>query len=210
METFLEHIKNVRVLPFATLDSPEKALPLCYALLAGGCDLLAITARSRDCNAAIQFVASEIPEMVVGVADILTADQVSDAHMCGARFVIAPGFDPVVVDRAKEEGIPMIPGVVTPSNMSRALARGYNVLNFFPAAAVGTKLLSLECSVFGYLNPQIIATGELNNTNMGEWLAHPNVVGIGAAWICPQDLIAREDWEEITNRTRETLAIAHS
>lgn len=210
MEAILEHIENIRVLPFATLDSPEKSLPLCYALMAGGCDLVAITVRSKDFDAAIQTVATDLPEMFVGVADIITCDQVSAAHMCGARFAITTGFDPLVLDRATEEGLPMIPGIMTPSNMSRALARGYNVLNFFPADAVGINLLSAECAAFSQMNPQIIATGGLNNSNMKQWLDHPSVVGVGAAWICPEDLIAAEDWAEITRRTQETLAIAHS
>ncbi|MCR5184001.1 MAG: bifunctional 4-hydroxy-2-oxoglutarate aldolase/2-dehydro-3-deoxy-phosphogluconate aldolase [Opitutales bacterium] len=209
MEAILEHIKSIRVLPYATLDSAEKALPLCYALMAGGCDLVAITARSADYTMAIQTISSELPEMFVGVADLIRQEQIGDAHMSGARFVVTAGFDPHHLDRAAEEGIPLIPGVMTPSNMLRALGRGCNFMNFYPAAAVGIELLNAGCLAFGEAQPQFLATGNLNNGNMKTWLQHPSVVGIGAAWICPEELIIAEDWAEITRRTQETLAIAH-
>ncbi len=205
METFLEHISALRIIPFATVNDPAQAIPLVIALQNGGCDVVSISIRTEAAAEAIQMISTELPEIIVGAGSVLSVAEVGAAHVAGARFAMAPGFDPPVVDAANAAGIPFIPGNLTPSNISRGLTRKCNVQAFFPAAPLGTAFLNSVLSAFRHTNIRIIATGGIDAASIKEWLSIPNVIAVGASWICPEALIDAGDWDEITRRTIETL-----
>ena len=209
MDAIIEHLSALRIIPFATINDAEKAVPLAHALIAGGCDVVSVSFRSADAATAISNIAVNVPEMFVGAGSVLSSEDVSAAHVAGARFAMAPGFDPIVVDCALAAGLPIIPGCMTPSNMSRTLVQGCNVQNFFPAEPLGVDVLAAILSAFQHTGVKVIATGGINSDNIGKWLALQDVVACGASWLCPSELIDAEDWAEITRRTQETLAKVH-
>lgn len=209
METIIGHFSNLRVIPFATIRDPEKAVPLAQALLAGGSDVVSVSFQSPNAAESIQAIASTMPEMFVGAGSVTGVDEVSEAHIAGARFALAPGFDPIVVAAAAAAGLPIIPGMMTPSNLSRSLLQGCHVQNFFPATVLGTEMLKAILAAFRHKGVKIIATGGIDADNIADWLAIPDVIACGASWICPEELIAAEAWDEITLRMQETLARVH-
>lgn len=209
MEAIIEHFSKQRIIPFATIEDPEKAVPLAQALLAGGSDIVSISFQSPNAEESIQAIASAFPEMFVGAGAVAGVDEISAAHIAGARFALAPGFDPIVVDAAIAAGLPIIPGMMTPSNLSRALLQGCRVQNFFPATVLGPEMLKAILSAFRHKGVKIIATGGIDADNIADWLAIPDVIACGASWICPEELIAAEAWDEITFRMQETLARIH-
>lgn len=209
MEALIEHFSELRIIPFATIEDPEKAVPLAQALLAGGSDVVSVSFQSPNAAESIQAIASTFPEMFVGAGAVAGVDEISAAHIAGARFALAPGFDPIVVDAAIAAGLPIIPGMMTPSNFSRALLQGCQVQNFFPATVLGPEMLKAILSAFRHKGVKIIATGGIDADNVADWLAIPDVIACGASWICPEELIATEAWDEITFRMQETLARIH-
>ncbi len=209
MKAIIEHLSELKVIPFATIEDPEKAIPLAQALLAGGSDIVSVSFQSPTAAESIQQIASVFPEMWVGAGAVTGVDEISAAHIAGARFALAPGFDPIVVDAAFAAGLPVIPGMMTPSNLSRSLLQGCKIQNFFPATVVGPDMLKAILSAFRHKGVKVVATGGIDADNIADWLAIPDVIACGASWICPEELIAAEAWDEITARMQETLAKVH-
>lgn len=209
MKAIIEHLSELRVIPFATIDDPEKAIPLAQALLAGGSDVVSVSFQSPTAAESIQQIATAFPEMWVGAGSVTGVDEISAAHIAGARFALAPGFDPIVVDAAFAAGLPVIPGMMTPSNLSRSLLQGCKIQNFFPATVLGPEMLKAILSAFRHKGVKVVATGGIDADNIADWLAIPDVIACGASWICPEELIAAEAWDEITARMQETLAKVH-
>lgn len=209
MNAIIEHLSESRIIPFATIKDPEKAVPLAQALLAGGSDIVSVSFQSPNAAESIQEIASTFPEMYVGAGAVTGVEEVSAAHIAGARFALAPGFDPIVVDAAHAAGLPIIPGMMTPSNLSRSLLQGCTVQNFFPATVLGPEMLKAILSAFRHKGVKIVATGGIDADNIADWLAIPNVIACGASWICPEELILAEAWDEITARMQETLIKVH-
>ena len=209
MKATIEHLSELRVIPFATIDDPEKAIPLAQALLAGGSDVVSVSFQSPTAAESIQQIATAFPEMWVGAGSVTGVDEISAAHIAGARFALAPGFDPIVVDAAFAAGLPVIPGMMTPSNLSRSLLQGCKIQNFFPATVLGPEMLKAILSAFRHKGVKVVATGGIDADNIADWLAIPDVIACGASWICPEELIAAEAWGEITARMQETLAKVH-
>lgn len=209
METVIEHLSGLRIIPIAIFDDPKKAVPLARALLAGGCDVIEVSFRSPSAPASVADLAAEVPEMVVGAGSLLSADDVSAATSAGASFGIAPGFDPAVVKAANEAGFPFIPGFLTPSNVTQALSFGCEVQKFFPAEPIGPAFLTASLAAFNHKhNLKIIAAGGITPENIGRWIAVPQVIACGASWICPKELIEAENWDAITQRVQQILAAA--
>src|SRR3954466_16087149 len=113
----LERLKAVRLVPVITIDDPENAVPLARALCDGGLACAEITFRTPRALAALRRIASESPEMFAGAGTVLTPKQAADARDAGAQFIVAPGFNPRVVDYCLEHDIPVYPGIATPTEI---------------------------------------------------------------------------------------------
>ncbi|MGO4533618.1 bifunctional 4-hydroxy-2-oxoglutarate aldolase/2-dehydro-3-deoxy-phosphogluconate aldolase [Leifsonia sp. 2MCAF36] len=124
---------------------------------------------------------------VVGAGTILTVEQLDAAAAAGARYVVSPGLDPAVVRAAQERGIPILPGVATPSEVQAALALGLTWLKAFPATWLGPGWFAHIRGPF----PQVrfVATGGLNAANVGDYLAAGvRVAAVGSALEDPAQL----------------------
>lgn len=106
-------------------------------MLAGGIDVMEITFRTAAAPDAIQAVAESCPDMLVGAGTVITLEQCRQAVSCGAKFIVAPGFDPEVVAWCVENDVPVCPGCVTPGEIMAAMKLGLKVLKFFPANVYG-------------------------------------------------------------------------
>lgn len=209
METVIEHLSAMRVVPVAIIDDSEKAAPLARALLAGGCDVMEVSFRSPAAAAAIDDIVAEVPEMFVGVGSLLSVDDVSVATSSGATFGLAPGFESTVVKSAADAGFPFIPGFLTPSNVIQSLAFGCEVQKFFPAAPMGVEFLKASLATFSHkTNLRVIAAGGITPENVASWLAVPQVIACCSSWACPREMIAAEDWAGITARVQQLVAAA--
>ena len=206
MDDILEQIGELGVVPVVAIDQVRHALPLGEALLAGGLPCAEITFRTAAAADAIRALVGEYPDMLVGAGTVLSEEQAQQAADAGARFIVSPGFDPVVVDWCLQNGLPVTPGVVTPTEITAALNRGLRVLKFFPAAAMGG-LKVLKAIGGPYKTVKFIPTGGINSDNLAEYLSHPIVHACGGSWLVKSLLIADSRFDEITRLTQEAVDI---
>ena len=112
-----EDIKKIGIVPVVVIDDADQAVGLAEALIKGGLPCAEVTFRTAAAEEAIRRITEAFPEMLVGAGTVLTTEQAERAINAGAKFIVAPGLNPVTVKFCQEKGVPMIPGVVTPSEI---------------------------------------------------------------------------------------------
>ncbi len=194
------------VIPVIVIDRVEDALPLAEALLAGGVKVLEVTLRTAAALPAIEAIARDLPEALVGVGTVLNADDARRASEAGARFAVSPGYTSDVGNACKGLGLPLLPGVATSGEIMAALADGFSFLKLFPAeAAGGIPLLKAWASPFGQVS--FCPTGGITPATAPNYLALPNVRCVGGSWLTPADAMRQGDWARITQLARDTHAL---
>ena len=194
------------VIPVLMIDDIETAVPLANALVAGGLRALEITLRTPVALDAIRTIADAVPDAVVGVGTLRTPDDVAASLDAGARFGVAPGFTPRLLDAADNAGLPMLPGVATPSEAMAAAERGLKILKFFPAEANGgPSVLKAWASPLADL--KFCPTGGIDARSAATYLALPNVLCVGGSWVAPKTAIEQGDWDTITRLSQEACAM---
>lgn len=180
----LEALTTTGVVPVITINRVEDAVPLAQALARGGVRAAEITFRTAAAAESIRRIASEVPEVLVGAGTLLTPDQVKAAKAAGAAFAVAPGCNPTTVKAAQEADLPFAPGVMTPSDVERALELGCTVLKFFPAESAGG-LAHLKSLYAPYQSAGVrfIPTGGIDVAKARAYLAFKGVVAVGGSWL---------------------------
>lgn len=198
---------GIGLLPVVTIERAEDTVPLARALRAGGIGCAEITLRTPASTEAIRRIAVEEPALLLGAGTVLTVGQAETALAAGARFLVAPGLDLDVVMWCAEREASLIPGVITPTEVMRALVLGLKLLKFFPAEeAGGAPMLR---ALHGPLpEARFIPTGGVSAANLTSYLRLPNVVACGGSWVAPSALIAAGAWDEIARRAAEASALA--
>jgi len=191
------------IIPVLVVHDPAHAKPLATALVKGGLPVLEVTLRTPAALEVISEMAS-VEGGYVGAGTLVTPQDVANAKQAGATFGVSPGSTDVLLDACEELDLPMLPGVVTASEAMRLLERGYDMLKFFPAEAVGG---APALKGIGAPLPQIsfCPTGGVSPSNANSYLSLPNVVCAGGSWVAPADMVKAEDWDGI-----EALARAAS
>jgi 2-dehydro-3-deoxyphosphogluconate aldolase/(4S)-4-hydroxy-2-oxoglutarate aldolase len=186
------------VVPVVVLDDAAQAVPLARALAAGGVRVMEVTLRTPAGVAAIQRVAAEVPEVVVGAGSVRTPQELDAVCRVGASFVVLPGAPPRLLDAALDSGVPVVPGASTVTEMMALAERGIELMKFFPAEACGgARFLS---SVAGPLpDLRFCPTGGVTAASAPSYLALPSVVCVGGSWLSPPNLLAAGDWAKITD-----------
>jgi len=204
MNTILEKIHELGIVPVVKIDTPEHAVPLGEALLAGDIPVAEITFRTAAAEESIKRLSSELPDLLVGAGTVLTPEQAEKAVKAGAKFIVSPGFNEPVVDYCLEHGVPVTPGVNSPSQVEQGLYKGLDVLKFFPAEASGG-LGMLKSMSAPYNDVRFIPTGGIKTENMNDYLGFSKVLAIGGSWMVQPGMIAGERFDEITRISREAV-----
>jgi 2-dehydro-3-deoxyphosphogluconate aldolase / (4S)-4-hydroxy-2-oxoglutarate aldolase len=193
------------VVPVLVIDDLAHARPLAEALVQGGLPALEVTLRTPCALDAIRVMA-EVPGGVVGAGTLLTPADVKAAKAAGATFGVSPGATPRLIAACEDEGLPLLPGAVTASEIMALLELGYTVQKFFPAEQSGGAafLKSVGSPV-----PQVsfCPTGGIGLKNAMDYLCLKNILCVGGSWVAPKDAMARGDWAEITRLAAEARAL---
>jgi len=206
MAEALATLSRIGLVPVITIDSPRDAVPLAEALLDGGIGCAEVTFRTPSAGEAIHGISSTCGELLVGAGTVLTVEQAEQATQAGARYVVAPGFDPAVVDWCQAHNVPVIPGVATPTEISMALARGLDLLKFFPAEAMGG-VPTLRALSAPFASVRFVPTGGITAANLPQYLALPNVAACGGSWMVKESMISAGKFTEIARLSRQARAI---
>ncbi len=202
-----EIMKTSPVVPVMVIDNIDDAVPLAKALVEGGLRVLEITLRTAPALEAIKRIKASVPDAIVGAGTIINTQTLQASIEAGAEFIVTPGSTTAIIDAAQAAGIPILPGVNTPSEAMALLEKGITEMKFFPAEAAGG--IPMLKSIAGPL-PQIqfCPTGGVNPGNAKDYLSLKNVACVGGSWMAPADLVNSGDWDEITRRAREASALA--
>ncbi|WP_353152311.1 bifunctional 4-hydroxy-2-oxoglutarate aldolase/2-dehydro-3-deoxy-phosphogluconate aldolase [Pollutimonas bauzanensis] len=202
----LELLQQSPVMPVMVIKDLDTAVDLARSLVAGGVRSLEITLRSDAALEAIRLISQAVPEALVGVGTVRSAQQLDAAVKAGAKFAVSPGLTPDIAQAARQAGIPFLPGVATPSESMYAADQGFTVQKLFPAEAVGG--VALLKALYGPL-PDIVfcPTGGINAANAGQYLALPNVKCVGGSWLTPDAMVAGKNWDAITDLARQACLL---
>ena len=198
-----------RLLCVAVIDRTDDAVPLAEALLAGGLKVIEVTFRTAGAAESIRRIRQGVPRIVIGAGTLLTADNVRQAVDAGAQFGVSPGLTEAVSAAAQAAQLPLFPGVVTPSEIMRALDLGWKHLKFFPAETFGgVNALKALAGPFGHTGVKFIPTGGITAATLPNYLAVPQVAAIGGSWMAERKLVAEQAWGKITALTAEAVEAA--
>ena len=206
MAEALAALGRIGLVPVITIESPRDAVPLAGALLDGGIGCAEVTFRTPSAAEAIHGISSTCGELLVGAGTVLTVEQAEQATQAGAQYVVAPGFDPAVVGWCQARNVPVLPGVATPTDISMALARGLDLLKFFPAEPMGG-VQTLQALAAPFAGVQFIPTGGITAANLPRYLALPNVAACGGSWMAKGGTISAGKFAEIASLSRQARAI---
>jgi len=201
-------LERYSVIPVISIESIDLALPLADSLAMGGLPVVEITYRTGNASEVIRILKKERPEMLVGAGTILTKKQLRQAVDSGADFGVAPGINEAVIEEALKTGFTFSPGVITPTDIEKALSFGLSYLKFFPAeAGGGVEMLKAIYAPYAHLGIRFNPTGGINLQNLENYLKLEAVYAVGGSWIAKRDLISAGKWEEIGENARKVCEV---
>src|SRR5258705_77088 len=208
MTDVLGVFRECRIVPVLVIEDPAAAIPVARALAAGGLTCAEVTFRTARATEVLSRMAGEVPGLLAGAGTVLSVKQAQDARAAGARFIVAPGFNPDVAAYCAERQLPYFPGIATPTELERALAHDLHVLKLFPAEPLGG-VGYLKAIAAPYGNAvEFMPTGGISAANVASYLAFKQVVACGGSWMAPAEWVKAGKFDAIRDETAKAVAAA--
>jgi len=195
------------VIPVLTVEKLAHAVPLAKALYAGGLKVLEITLRTDAALDVIAAMRAAVPEAVVGAGTLVRPQDFKRADAAGAQFAVTPGLTPELADASRNVGFPLLPGIVTPSEILQALHFGYDTLKFFPAQQAGG-IPMLQAFAGPFANVAFCPTGGISRETAPAFLKLRNVLCVGGSWVAPAGMVEKGDWAGIEALARDAAGLS--
>jgi 2-dehydro-3-deoxyphosphogluconate aldolase/(4S)-4-hydroxy-2-oxoglutarate aldolase len=206
--TVFEQVASAGIVPVIAIDQEAAALPLADALIEGGLPVVEITFRTAAAAAVIRTISRERPRLLVGAGTVLTKENLEAAKESGARFAVAPGLNPQIVQLAQKLNLPFVPGVATPTDIEQGLALGCRVLKFFPAEALGgIPMIEALSAPYQHTGARFIPTGGVSTSNLEAYLRIKTVAAVGGTWIAKKEDLSGGKWSDIAARCRAAVEV---
>lgn len=194
----MQLIKQYKLVPVVVFNDISEVVPTLGALEKGGLPVAEITFRT-DCAAeAIRLAVEKCPGMLIGAGTVICRSQCEDAIDAGAKFIVGPGLSEAVAETCEKRGVPYIPGVITPTEVIKAIGLGLTVLKFFPASDFGG-LKTIKALSAAFPQVTFMPTGGINENNLTEYLSFPKIAACGGSWMM------KGSAADIENKTREAM-----
>jgi 2-dehydro-3-deoxyphosphogluconate aldolase/(4S)-4-hydroxy-2-oxoglutarate aldolase len=205
-----EKLTRAGVVAVLTVEDADDAVPIARALLAGGVSAIELTFRTPAAVEAIRRIRGEVPAMLVGAGTVLSERDVAQALKAGAAFGVAPGCNPATLRAARDQGLPFAPGIMTPSDIERALENDCRVLKFFPAqTSGGIPQLSAMAAPYAHLGVKFIPLGGITEKHLADYLRSPLVACVGGSWLASSTAIRAKDWAGVEKSAAGAVAIVN-
>jgi 2-dehydro-3-deoxyphosphogluconate aldolase/(4S)-4-hydroxy-2-oxoglutarate aldolase len=204
--TALQVMQDAPVIPVIVLNDATHAVPMARALVAGGIRMLEVTLRTPQALACMEAIAKEVPDAVVGAGTVRSAADAKAAANAGAKFAVSPGYTSAVGQACRDQGLSLLPGVATGSEIMMAQEDGYTELKFFPAMQAGGPAM-LKAWGGPFFDVRFCPTGGVTPQNASEFLSLSNVACVGGSWLVPADALAQGDWARIERLAREACQL---
>ena len=206
MTEMMQRLKTLGIVPVVVLNDAEDALPLAERLVKGGLPCAEVTFRTAAAEEAIRRMAKAFPEMILGAGTVLTTEQADRAIDAGAKFIVSPGLNPKVTEHVLKKGVPMTPGVCTPTEIEAALQFDLDVVKFFPAEPSGG-LKMIKALAAPYVGLSFMPTGGIGPDNVRDYLRYDRIVACGGSWMVNGALVKEGKFDEIEALVREAAQI---
>lgn len=183
----IEQFKAYQLIPVVTIPKIEDAEKMLAGLVEGGLPVAEVCFRTDCAEEAIKLAVKEYPQMLVGARTVINGEQCERAIKAGAKFIVSPGLSEEVAAACKAHDIFYLPGVVTATEIVKALSLGLTTVKFFPAENFGgLKTIKALSAAFPQLT--FVPTGGVNENNILDYLAFPKIVACGGSWIMKGDI----------------------
>ncbi len=203
-QDWLNLLKRHRVIAVIRTESVTVGLEMAKAAAAGGIRLIEVTWNSHQPAALVEALRAEVPHCTIGCGTVLNLAQIKDAIAAGAQYGFMPHVDAALIGYGRDQGWPIHPGALTPTEMMTAWNAGASGVKVFPVAAMGgcDYIRSLQ----GPLSHiPLIPTGGVTLENAKEFLmAGAIAVGLSGE-LFPQPAVAQQNWGEIAARAQRLM-----
>ncbi len=206
MNQFMTELNQVGIIPVIKIDTAENAVPLAMALQAGGLPAAEITFRSNAAEDSIRAISKSAPELCVCAGTVLNVETAKRAVDAGAKAIVSPGTNLELVRWCVKQGVPIIPGCATPTEVEACMREGLTTVKLFPAEVVGGVAM-LKALAGPYSGMSFMPTGGISPSNVKDYLMLKNVVACGGSWIVPEKLLKEKRFDEIQRLAEEAAAL---
>lgn len=199
----LNNYIKVPIIPVAVVQTEQEIrgiAELCLEFLPA----IELPMRTKYAYKALEILAKDYPALPRAAATVLSVEEAERVLGLGTNLIISPGFQPCLLEHAKQKGYDYIPGVATPAELEQCMAYGHRYIKFFPASIFGgVQWLQAIAPVYSHLDVKFMPLGGIKLENVKEYLSQKNVFACGGSWLCPRNLLDAKDWKEIRARFKE-------
>lgn len=179
----IETVKKIGVVAVIRGNTPEEAVQISEACIAGGVTAIEVAFTTPRAHEAILTLSEKYKDnaaVVIGAGTVLDAGTARMAILNGAAFVVSPAFDEATIKLCNRYRVACMPGTTTIQGVIQALELGADIVKVFPGEVVGSKFIK---ALKGPLpQAQMMPTGGVSIDNVGEWFkAGAVAVGAGGA-----------------------------
>lgn len=203
-----EKLRACRIIPVLVINTVEEGVKICEILCNAGLPSAEITFRTSAAEGTIREVTKRFPEMTAGAGTILNTSDLEKAVSAGAKFAVAPGCNPKIMQAAEKLSIPFFPGVCTPSDIECAYENGARIMKFFPAeASGGTNMLKALIGPYKHLGIKFIPLGGIDAANVRKYFEMKEVIAAGGSWMVKQEDVTAGRWDIIEKNVKEAVSL---
>ena len=194
---------STKIIPVAVVETEEEIRNIAD-LSSEYLPAIELTMRTEYSYKALEILAKYYPNLPRAAATVISKEQVDKILDLGTNIIISPGFQPNLLEYAKNKNYDYIPGVATPSEIEQCLAYGHKYLKFFHAGVFGgIEWLKGVGAVYSHTGVKFMPLGGVSINNVLEYLKHPNVFACGGSWLCSRDILKEKNWTEMKNRFKK-------
>ena len=202
---FYEQVEKTGVVPVVVLEKVEDAVPMASALVAGGLPAAEVTFRTAAAADCIHEMAEKCPDILVGAGTVVNLEQCKRAVDAGAKFIVSPGYDLDIISYCLENEVNLIPGGVTPAELTTLINLGFDITKFFPANLYGG-LKAIEALAAVFVGHRFMPTGGVSPDNVRDFLGSKAILAAGGTWMVKPNLFADGDFSRVEALTAEAAA----
>ena len=197
-------------MPIINQVLPYDSLLVAEALLVGGVEIMEITLRSDKAKESLVAVRKKFPEIVLGAGSVVNPEQLEWIQGEGLDFAVAPGWSDECWQKANTLNLPFIPGILTPSELIKAIDSGCLNPKIFPVEPIGgISYVKSLLAPFRAIGLQCMPTGGIVKEKVSEYLTDPQIAMVGGSWLTPPELIKTKDIPAITKLAKSSLLFAN-
>lgn len=202
---FYEQVEKTGVVPVVVLEKVEDAVPMANALVAGGLPAAEVTFRTAAAADCIHEMAEKCPDILVGAGTVVNLEQCKKAVDAGAKFIVSPGYDMAIIEWCLANEVNLIPGGVTPAELTTLINLGFDITKFFPANLYGG-LKAIEALAAVFVGHRFMPTGGVSPDNVRDFLGSKAILAAGGTWMVKPNLFADGDFSRVEALTADAAA----